>query len=89
MKSRFIDSARKFTSANLYQLISVPDDELNAILQSHVVEPEYMYRDDFYGFFGDRKERILRKIEAAMGKTIARDQQNQEEGSFKEFANSD
>ncbi|NCA85933.1 MAG: DUF262 domain-containing protein [Clostridia bacterium] len=62
----------------------VPDEEFKTILQSHVVNPQLMYSDNFYGFFSDRKERILQKIEIAMGKTIARDQQNQEEGLFVE-----
>lgn len=60
----------------------VSDDEFNDILKSHVVNPAYMYQDDFYGFFADRKEKILQKIEAAMGKNIARDQEIPEEGSF-------
>jgi hypothetical protein len=41
-----------------------------------------MYIDDFNGFFADRKERVLKKIEAAMGKNIARDQEVPEEGYF-------
>ena len=53
-----------------------------AILMSHVVNPELMYKDDFYGFLADRKERIILKIENAMGKKIARDQEVQEEGVF-------
>jgi hypothetical protein len=60
----------------------VSDDEFNEILKSHVVNPAYMYQDDFYVFFADRKEKILQKIEAAMGKNIARDQEIPEEGSF-------
>ena len=62
----------------------VPNEEFIAILKSHVVDPQFMYSDDFYGFFDDRKERILQKIETAMGKPIARNQQNQEEGLFVE-----
>ena len=60
----------------------VSDEEFNSILKSHVVNPDYMYLDDFYGFFSDRKEKILQKIEAAMGKNIAREQELPEEGSF-------
>jgi hypothetical protein len=41
-----------------------------------------MYKEDLYGFFADRKERILKKIEDAMGKKIARYQEEQEEGVF-------
>jgi hypothetical protein len=58
------------------------DDEFEQILRSHVVNPEFMYVDDFNGFLNDRKERILEKIENAMGKKIARDQREPEEGVF-------
>ena len=58
------------------------DEEFDTILKSHVVNPEFMNKDDFNGFFTDRKERILQKIEVAMGKKIARDQEEQEEGVF-------
>lgn len=60
----------------------VSDDEFISILKSHVVNPEYMYQDNFYGFFADRKEKILQKIEAAMGKIIAREQVMMEEGYY-------
>jgi hypothetical protein len=48
-----------------------------------------MYKDDFKGFFNDRKERILQKIEKAMGKAIMREQSLTEEGEYvdvEEFA---
>jgi hypothetical protein len=60
----------------------VPDDEFTAVLRSHVVNQDLMYADDFNGFLKDRKEQILQRIEQAMGKTIARDQQVPEEGEF-------
>ncbi|HRW85137.1 MAG TPA: DUF262 domain-containing protein [Bacteroidales bacterium] len=60
----------------------VSDEEFNSILKSHVVNPDSMYRDDFYAFFTERKEKILQKIEVAMGKVIPRDQEVLEEGSF-------
>ena len=41
-----------------------------------------MYRNDFYAFFTERKEKILQRIEVAMGKVIPRDQEVLEEGSF-------
>lgn len=72
--SRYLERLKKHAG--------VSEDEFNAILKSHIVDPDTMYRDDFYGFFADRKERILQKIEAAMGKNIARDQELQEEGSY-------
>jgi hypothetical protein len=56
--------------------------EFETILKSHVVNPDFMYNDDFYGFFADRKNQILQRIELAMGKTIVRDQLIPEEGTF-------
>jgi len=55
---------------------------IRIILKSHAVNPDFMYIDDFNGFFADRKERILQKIEIIMGKAIIRNQAEQEEGTF-------
>lgn len=46
---------------------------MDEILKSHVIDPKFMRTDDFHGFFAARKEAILTRIEAAMGKPIARD----------------
>jgi len=63
----------------------VSEEEFNNILKSHVVNPKFMYNDDFYSFIADRKEQILIRIEKAMGKSIARVQNTQEEeGEFVE-----
>jgi len=72
--SRYLDRLKKHAG--------VPDEEFHRILKSHVVNPEFMYNDDFKSFFEDRKEQILQRIEKAMGKTIARDQLIPEEGIF-------
>jgi len=68
--------------ARLKKNAGASDEEFEQILRSHVVNPEFMYVDDFNGFLNDRKERILEKIEIAMGKKIARDQREPEEGVF-------
>lgn len=60
----------------------VSDKEFKQILESHVLSPEYMYKDDFWGFINDRKEKILQRIEKAMGKDIPRDRIYEEEGVF-------
>ena len=39
------------------------DEEFSMILRSHMINPAYLYSDDFDGFFNDRKERILQRIE--------------------------
>jgi len=72
--SKYLDRLKKHAS--------VPDSVFHDILKSHVVNPDFMYLDDFYGFFNDRKEQILQRIEKAMGKTIPRDQSFEEEGRF-------
>lgn len=46
---------------------------MDEILRSHVIDPKLMRTDDFHGFFAARKEAILLRIEAAMGKPVARD----------------
>lgn len=60
----------------------VSEENFDAILCSHVLEPEKLYKDDFYGFLEDRKEKILQRIENAMNKSIYRDISNMEEGFY-------
>jgi hypothetical protein len=43
----------------------------------------------FKGFFQDRKEKILQRIEKAMGKIIARDIIDQDEGEYVDNAEDD
>ena len=75
------DAPRKYLE-RLKKHAGVDDDEFNKILLSHVVKPDFLYNDDFYGFFDNRKEQILLRIEKAMGKKIPRDQIIEEEGKF-------
>jgi hypothetical protein len=60
----------------------VKEEDFLAVLKSHVVNPTYLYNDDFKSFFADRKEQILQRIEQAMGKPISREQVLPEEGTF-------
>lgn len=62
----------------------VSNDEFITILESHVVNPALMEDDNFKGFLNNRKEKILHKIGNAMGKTINRDKEMEEEGEFVE-----
>lgn len=64
-------------------LKDVSDEEFNHVLSLHLLNPEYMYEDNFYKFFNHRKEQMLSKIERAMGKVIPRELY-QEEGVFTE-----
>lgn len=72
--SKYLERLKKYAG--------VSDSEFNDILRSHLVSPDYMYKDDFYGFFNNRKEQILQRIEKAIGKQIPRDQLIEEEGKF-------
>ncbi|MGH4015478.1 MAG: GmrSD restriction endonuclease domain-containing protein [Pseudonocardiaceae bacterium] len=46
--------------------------ELDVILRSHDVDAVALRRDDFPAFFNSRFERLLKQIEAAMGKPVNR-----------------
>lgn len=87
--NRFVsgDAPSKYLE-RLKKRANVPDDDFHDIIKSHVVNPEFMYQDDFYGFFNDRKEQILQRIERAMEKTISREQTLEEE-SFVEDSDED
>jgi hypothetical protein len=48
-------------------------DELDAILRTHVIDPEIIRTDDFDAFYAARFEELLQRIETAMGKPIPRE----------------
>lgn len=48
-------------------------ERMDEILRSHAIDPEAFRADDFDAFFKAREEALLRRIEVAMGKPIARD----------------
>lgn len=72
--SKYLERLKKQAGVN--------DSEFNNILNSHLVNPDFMYKDDFKGFFANRKEQILQRIEKAIGKPIHREQLIEEEGKF-------
>jgi hypothetical protein len=47
--------------------------DLDAILETHVIDPAILRSDDFEAFYEARFEQLLRRIEDAMGKQIARE----------------
>lgn len=52
------------------QTVQLSDVEMDAILQTHAITPEYMRKDDFEGFIEDRKEKLIQLIEKVMGKPV-------------------
>ena len=51
----------------------VPRDALDRYLQSHLINPERLWSDDFHGYFSARQWALLDKIRTVMGKQIASD----------------
>ncbi len=51
----------------------IDQQRMDTILQSHVIEPSVLRADDFLAFFKAREKTLLDRVEAAMGKLIARD----------------
>nr|VDG63827.1 Uncharacterized conserved protein [Streptococcus thermophilus] len=49
------------------------DDEFDALLATHEIEPEYLFTSNWQAFFADRRERLLGMIEYAMNKPAQRD----------------
>lgn len=45
-------------------------DKMDSILESHLITPQFVRQNDFQGFFQDRSNRLVRMIEAAMGKPV-------------------
>lgn len=52
---------------------SINPERLDEIMRSHLIDPRLARSDNFEEFFTARKEAILKRIEDAMGKPIARD----------------
>lgn len=51
----------------------IEQQSMDEILHSHCIGPEKARTDDFWGFFAERTEMLLQRIEAATGKKIARE----------------
>ncbi|APT84612.1 GmrSD restriction endonuclease domain-containing protein [Corynebacterium aquilae] len=49
------------------------DEEFDAVLATHLVNPELLHRGDAEEFFADRRSQLLEMIEHAMGATADRD----------------
>lgn len=52
---------------------SISTDRMNVILESHVINNDSLYQNDFDKFFSLRQNALLDRIEKAMGKVISRD----------------
>jgi hypothetical protein len=59
--------------AHLQKHAGIEDARMDDILRSHVIEPAHLRADDFDAFFQARETALLKRIEGAMGKPIARE----------------
>jgi len=75
------DAPSKYLS-RIQKHAGVDDTTFQSILKSHVLSPDFLYSDNFAGFFSDRKEQIIQRIEKAINKTIPRGDAIPEEGTF-------
>jgi hypothetical protein len=85
------DAPSKYLN-RLMERAGVNYENFTDIVQSHILNIQFLESDDFYRFYHDRKERILQKIEQAMGKSIPRDIPTEEEGHYADdefFVNED
>jgi hypothetical protein len=51
--------------------VDLSDDEMNELLQTHLVSANFLRADDFEGFLRDRSEQLSQLIERAMGKAVS------------------
>lgn len=52
---------------------NISSDELDGILQPHLVSPDALRNDAFMEFFNDRREAVCQLIETALEKPVPRD----------------
>lgn len=53
-----------------HEHVQLDDPAMDAILQTHAIEPSYLRSDDFEGFLAARQKTLLKKIEQVMGKPV-------------------
>jgi len=51
----------------------ISPERLDALLEHHLVPPDYLRSDDFDNFFAARRENLCELVETAMGKAVPRD----------------
>ena len=69
---------------------SMSSEALDAILRTHLIEPEHLRNDDFEAFFNARIEALSDIVSKAMGKPVVKDQgTNEDERDAEEPAEDD
>jgi len=71
MEQYMIGVNKPSTYLQTIQNQGIPEEKLDAILESHLVDPALLRTDDFDHFIQTRAGQLLTLIEQAMGKTIS------------------
>ena len=50
--------------------MGIADEQMNAILASHALDPKLLRADDYHAFIADRRERLSNLVAKAMGKPV-------------------
>jgi len=53
-----------------HKQVGLSDDQMNHILDTHLIDPQHLRADDFKAFCRARERRLLEMIERAMGKSV-------------------
>ena len=61
------------SSLQTHKQVKLDDEDMNAILKSHRIDPVTLRADDFNRFYELRQESLLSIVENAMGKSVERD----------------
>ncbi|MBY0435278.1 MAG: DUF262 domain-containing protein [Cyclobacteriaceae bacterium] len=65
------------TSIQSHKQVGLDDGGMNAILESHLIDPASLRTDNFEQFYELRKQSLLEIVEQAMGKAIDKDNDSQ------------
>lgn len=50
--------------------VQLSDNEMNRLLETHAINPDYLRSDDFNAFIDDRRKKLAQLIQNAMGKQV-------------------
>lgn len=59
--------------AQIERRAQISSEQLDALLEAHLVPADLLRGDDFDAYFAERRERLCGLVEAAMGKAVPRD----------------
>jgi hypothetical protein len=71
--------------ATLSQKAGVPDDEIDKIVVTHLINPTHLRAADLSAYFKERSEALLVLISSAMGKEAIREEDTSGEGDAAAF----